>query len=90
MQRWVDQADDDRQPLHRLKDAEKVSTLEWQQFGEGRLALALLLGQNHPLHVGQPILLHEHVLCPTQPDALGTEFAGPTCILGGVGVGIDL
>src|SRR5205807_942581 len=34
-------------------------------------------GQDHPLHDGQAVLLHEHVLGPAEPDALGAEAARP-------------
>ena len=93
MQRRVDQADDDRVALaslgidHRLEDALEVAALEGQQLIERCLALCLALRQDHLLHDGQALLLHEHVLGAAEADALGAEGDGASGIAWIVGVG---
>ncbi len=76
VQRRVDQADDDRVALarlridHGLEDALEVAALERQQLIERGLALLFRLGQDHLLHDGQALLLHKHMLGAAEADAL--------------------
>ena len=86
VQRRVDQPDGDRQPVHRLEDADEVLALQRQQRVERGLPLVVGVGQDQPLDQLAPVA-EEHVLGAAQPDALGAEAAGPRGVLGGVGVG---
>src|SRR5207302_1832845 len=79
MQWWIDQANNDRVAFarlgidHRLEETFEVTALEGQQLIEGSLALLFRLCQDHPLHNGQALLLHEHMLCTAEADTLATE-----------------
>ena len=89
VERRVDQPDDDREPVHLLEDAGEVGALEGQQFGQPPLAFLAVLGQDHLLHEGQALLLHEHVLGAAEPDALGAEAARHLGVARIVGIGPD-
>ena len=88
VQRRVEQPHRDRQPVHRLEDPEEVLTLQRQQRRQCLLALLVAVGEDQPLDVLAAVT-EEHVLGAAQPDALGTEPAGPLGVLRGVGVGPD-
>ena len=81
MQGRIDQANDNRQPIHGPKESGKVLPLERQQPGQGFPAFVRAVGHDHFLEKRQPVGFKEHVLRPAQPDALGPVFPGP----GGVG-----
>ena len=85
VQRRIEQPDGDRQPVHRLEDADEVLALQRQQLLQlGRLLL-VGVGQDQPLDQLAP-LAEEHVLGAAQPDALRAEAAGARGILRVVGV----
>ncbi len=86
VQRRIQQPDRHRQPVHRLEDALEVLPLQRQQLGKFPLAFLVGVGQDQSLHQRPPVT-EEHVLGPTQPDALRTEPAGPRRVLLGVRVG---
>ena len=90
VQRRVDQADDDRQAIHRLKEARKVGPLEGQQLVQSRGAALGGLGEDHALYDGQALLFEEHVLGAAETDALSAEAAGALGVGRVVGVGPHL
>ena len=90
VERRVEQADGDRQAVHRLEDADEVLLLIGLQRGEGLLPPFLVVGQDHLPHVDDPLALEEHVLGAAQADPLGAELAGLDGVGGRVGVGADL
>jgi len=62
VQRRVDEADGHRQPVHGAEQAVEVLPLERQQQLQALGLLRRVLGEDHPLHDGQPLGLEEHVL----------------------------
>ena len=87
MQRRVEQADGDGQPVHRFEDLDEIGPLRDAQLLEcGFLGLGGV-GEDHAAHDRQPVVAEEHVLGPAQADALGTELAGVGRVGTVVGVG---
>ena len=86
MQRWIEQPDGRRQPVHLFEDLGEVLTLQWQQCLERLIALLGRMGQDHPLDELSPVT-EEHVLGPAQADALRAEVPSPCSVLRGVSVG---
>ena len=89
VQRWVEQAHRDGQPVHGLEDLDEVGPLQRQQLVEDDLPVLGALGQDQPLDelAARP---EEHVLGAAQADALGAEPAGAGGIRRVVGVGPHL
>ncbi len=87
VQRRVEQANRDREPRHRLEDALEVALLHREQALECGAALVLLAREDHVAHDREPVLGHEHVLRPAEPDALGAELPRLRRVRGRVGVG---
>ena len=85
MQRRVEQADGDGQPVHRLEDALEVGALQLGQLLERGALLRVVGGEDEPLHDRQAVA-EEHVLGAAQPDALGAEPARDQRVLRLVGV----
>ena len=75
MQRRVEQADRDRQPVHRAEDADEVVALHRQELGERALAAGEVVGEDHLAHGVDALGLEEHVLGAAEADALGAERA---------------
>src|SRR5205807_4956846 len=73
MQRRIDEPDDHGKAMHRSEDAAEIVALEWQQQCQLAAPLLAVGGEDHALHDGQAVLLHEHVLGATQPDTLCAE-----------------
>ena len=90
VERGIEQADGDRQAVHRLEDADEVLLLVRLERGQGLLPPLLVVGEDHLPHVDDSLALEEHVLGAAQSDPLGAERAGLDGILGRVGVGADL
>ena len=86
VQRRVEQADGDRQAVHRLEHALEVGLLHRQQLVERGPAAGLVVGHDHRLHLRLAVGGHEHVLGAAEPDALGAERARTARVLGRVGV----
>ena len=86
VQRRVEQADRDRQPVHRLEHLLEVLLLQRQQLVERRDALVDRLREDHLAHLRLAVGGHEHVLGAAQADARGAELARLARILGRVGV----
>ena len=86
MQGRVEQADRDRQAVHRLEDADEVGSLQGKQCCQRRSALGHRVGQDEPLDQ-PPALAEEHVLGPAQADALCAVPTGTCSVVGRVGVG---
>ncbi len=76
MQRRVEQADGDRQPLHLAEEAEEVPLLHRQDLGQSALAAFEVFGEDHLAHRHDPLPFEEHVLGAAQADPLGAELAG--------------
>eukprot|EP00955_Chlamydomonas_euryale_P078191 363104-Chlamydomonas_euryale.AAC.1 len=93
VQRWVQQADGDRQAVHGVEDALEVFTLVLLQLLEGvGLGWGVQLHRrNHAPH-GRDALrrAEEHVLRACQANALGAVGTRHLCVLGRVGVGPHL
>src|SRR6266550_11664 len=62
VQRWVEQPDRYRQPVHRLEDSLEVLSLERKQVVQGSVLLLDGLGHDHRPHLRLTSGLHEHVL----------------------------
>ena len=90
MERRVDEPDDDRQALHGPQDSLEVGALKREQLGQETLPLLGRLAQDHRLHDGEALLLHEHVLGPAEADALGAKLPRLHGVVGVVAVGPDL
>ena len=86
VQRWVDQAHGDGQPVHLLEDGVEIGSLQGQEGVEGGLALLVGLGQDQLLDQLAP-LAQEHVLGAGQADTLGPVQPCPAGVLGHVGIG---
>ena len=90
VQRRIEQADRDRQAVHRLEDADEVLLLERLELGESGLAAGLVIGQDHLAHGDDALVAEKHVLGAAQADPLGTERPARAGVFGSVGVGADL
>ena len=90
VQRRIEQANRDRQAVHRLEDADEILALMRQQVLQGDAAFLFVLRQDHRPHVLDAVAFEEHVLGAAQADALGAELAGPLGILRRVGVRANL
>ena len=86
VQRRVEQADRDRQAVHRLENAEVVAHLHLEELRQLRVALVLVLGEDVVLDDHLP-LAEEHVLGAAQADALRAELAAERRVVRRVGVG---
>src|SRR5688500_17183324 len=89
MQRWIKQADCNRQAGHLAEDAHEVAPLKWQQLLERFFAGAYAIGQYHLAHYRQSLIAKEHVLGATQTDAFGAKLARHLRIARRVGVGAN-
>ena len=65
MQWRVEQANRHRQTNHFTKDADKIATLQRQQFVESLLSRADAIRQYHLAHCRQSLITEEHVLGAT-------------------------
>ena len=90
VQRRIEQADGDRQPLHLAEDADEITLLHGQDLGQGLLAPFQLFGQDHLTHGRDPLGIEEHMLGAAEADPFGAEFAGHLGVMGGIGIGADL
>jgi len=86
--RRIDQADNDGQAVHCLKDALKVGALEGEQSVQILLPLLVALGHDHANDDRPPFLLKEHMLRAAQPDPLGAKGPGLLGIAWIVSVGV--
>ena len=86
VQRRVEQAHDDRQPVHGAEHAQEVARLGGQELAHGLLAHGRILVEDEGLD-DLLAVAQEHVLGAAQSDALGAEAAGQLGVLGVVGVG---
>ena len=90
VQRWVEEAHRHREPVHRLEDLDEVGTLGDSELLERGVLGRGVLGQDHPTHDGEAVLGDEHVLGPTQPDALGPHPPAVGGVRPVVGIGPHL
>ena len=86
VQRGVEEAHRDRQPVHGLEDPDEVLPLSLRQLLEGLGLGRLGLGQDHRPYDRQAIRCQEHVLGATQPDPHRSGLACDSCVPGGVGI----
>ena len=89
VERRIDRADGHRRSPHRLEDAVEVLALQRQQLVERLAAIALVVGEDHPLHDRDASFAEEHVLGTAQPDAPRAERVGDLRLIRQVGVGAD-
>src|SRR5579863_5989951 len=89
VQRRIEQANGDRQRLHRLEETDEIGALHGQQFLECGAAIFLVVGQNHGAHVLNAVFGKEHVLGAAKADALGAEQARVFGVARDVGVGAN-
>jgi len=80
-----EQADRDREPVHRLEDPDEVGLLLRTQLLERGVLVGFGVGEDHALHDRQPVA-EEHVLGATEADALGAELAGALRVFGQIRV----
>src|SRR6185437_73171 len=100
MERRINQADRDRQAVHRLEQAGEIAALEWQKLIERRAARLRGIGENHFLNrllalsafFGMLEILEEHVLGAAKTDALRAHGASKASIVWRIRIGahIDL
>ncbi len=90
MEWWIEQANGDRQSVHRLEHGLEVDGLGRFELGQGGLLAGGVVAEDEPAHRRQPIGGQEHVLGSAQSDALCAEPAANGCIALGVGVGANL
>ncbi len=90
VERRVEQAHGDRQPVHLGEDLDEVLVLDLAQLVERFGLLVLGAGQDHATHDRQTVVAQEHVLGSTEPDPLGAELARVGGIRTVVGVRADL
>src|SRR5215207_7889106 len=81
MQRWVDQADDDRITIHRLEQTVEVLALVGEKLVERFRPTLTGFREDHLLYDGQALGFEEHVLGATESNAHGTIRACALCIL---------
>ena len=89
VQRRVEQPNGDRQPLHGTENPDEVGLLHGQNLAQRAHAGVGIVGQNHLADRVDAVALEEHVLGPTQADALGTERARDLGVVRRVRVGPD-
>ncbi|HEY5000042.1 MAG TPA: hypothetical protein VII36_12890, partial [Usitatibacter sp.] len=89
VERWIEQANVDGQPVHRLEDPLEVGALHRLQLGQRSTAPRDIARDNHLAHGVDPVTLEEHVLGTAEADAFGPEPAGDPSVLRRVGVGAD-
>ena len=90
VQRRIEQANRDRQALHRGEDAHEVFALERQQLRERGLASFVVGRKDHLAHRLNAIAFEEHVLGAAEADAFGAKVASPLGVGRRVGVGANL
>ena len=73
-------------PSMACEDADEVAALQRQESRQRGVTAGRVVGEDQVLDQ-LPALAEEHVLGAAQPDAGGTEAAGPLGVLGGVGIG---
>mmetsp|Transcript_24801 Transcript_24801/g.71610 ORF Transcript_24801/g.71610 Transcript_24801/m.71610 type:complete len:589 (-) Transcript_24801:840-2606(-) len=74
--------------IHRAKDLNEVTLLILEQHRDSLFSVLLSLREEHLPHVGQPLLVHEHVLRPCEADALRPQGPGHLCVPARVCVGV--
>ena len=97
VQRRIDEADGDRESIHRLEDADEVAALERQKLVQSFNSSFPAVGEDHFLNGALAFLAllrefevgEEHVLGAAEADAFGAEFAGLAGILRRVGIGAN-
>ena len=87
VQRWIEQADCDRQAVHRFEDLLEVGLLCGAQLLQSLGFLGRRVGEDHLTHNREAVRGEEHVLGAAQPDSLGAQLACVGGIFAGVGVG---
>jgi hypothetical protein len=86
VQRGIQEAHRDGQPVHGPEDPLEVLALHGLELDQGLAQGPVVLGEDHLPHDPQPLAFHEHVLGAAQPDPLGPELSRPACLVRGVGV----
>ena len=87
VERRVEQADGDRQAVHRPEYALEVLALVRQELVERLLPFGEVGGENHLAHRVDSVALKEHVLSAAETDALGAELNRHLSLRGSVRVG---
>ena len=90
VERRIEQAHRDGQPVHRREDADEVGALERQQLRKRLLARLGGLGEDHLADRGRAVAAEEHVLGAAEADADRAELTRAARVLGAVGVGAHL
>ncbi len=78
VQRWIQQADRNRQTVHGSEDAVEVFSLVRQQLSQCSTSILFGFRKDHFTHRHDAVFFEEHVLGSAQADALSTEV---TCSL---------
>ena len=90
VQRRIEQANRDRQSIHRLEDSLEIGTLHRKKFREGATTAFLVAGDDHLTHRIDAFALEEHVLGPAKADTFGAEVSGDARVARSIGVGSNL
>ncbi len=90
VQGGIEQANGHLIAVHGREDAFEVTTLQWQQLGQGHAARVHIRGDNHLAHCLDAVALKEHVLGAAQTDAVGTQLTSLHGIARRVGVGVHV
>src|SRR5207247_907275 len=86
VERRVEEADRDGQPVHRAEDPDEILALEREQLLDSRVARRRVGRHDHLAYDRDPVGSEEHVLGADEPDALTAELARLPGVLGRVGV----
>ena len=90
VQRRIEQAHGDGQPVHRGEDADEVGALERQQLRKRLFARLSGLGEDHLANRSGALAAEEHVLGAAESDADGAELTRAPRIFRRIGVGAHL
>ena len=75
MERRIERADCDRQPIHRLEEAKEIVTLHRKQFVQRCTTLRFALSEDHLAHEWNTLFGEEHVFSTAQADSFSAKGA---------------
>ena len=89
MQWRVDEADHDRQPIHRVEHLAEITLLIWQELVEGLFSSGSVVREDHVLHDREALGLPEHVLRAREAYTLGAQLSREPAFSRRVGIDPD-
>ena len=87
MERWIKQADRDRQASHDFKQVQKILALEGQQTRECSAPALFRFRHDHLAHGANALRVEEHVFGAAKPDAFRAKAPGGFRIQGRFRIG---